>query len=83
MPVTLVSASQASHGLLYSSRRHNQSPIRPLVQAPCPATSPLGNLSFDITPSARNKLTSKRMKAKNRDTCQPFFCLSFDSFDSC
>jgi hypothetical protein len=32
-------------------------------------------LSFAITPSARNKLTSKRMKANNRDTCQPFFCL--------
>jgi hypothetical protein len=31
--------------------------------------------SFAITPSARNKLTSKRMKANNRDTCQPFFCL--------
>ena len=32
-------------------------------------------LSFAITPSARNKLTSQRMKANNRDTCQPFFCL--------
>jgi hypothetical protein len=35
----------------------------------------LVTLSFAITPSARNKLTSKRMKANNRDTCQPFFCL--------
>src|SRR5439155_23980334 len=28
-------------------------------------------LSFAITPSGHNKLTSKRMKANNRDTCQP------------
>jgi hypothetical protein len=33
------------------------------------------DLSFAITPSARNELTPKRMKANNRDTCQPFFCL--------
>ena len=33
------------------------------------------DLSFAITPSGDNKLTSKRMKANNRDTCQPFFCL--------
>jgi hypothetical protein len=35
----------------------------------------LRGLSFAITPSAPNRLTSQRMKANNRYTCQAFFCL--------
>ena len=35
-----------------------------------------------INPSAFNRLTGKRIKTKNRDTCQSSFCLFFDLFDS-
>ena len=39
-------------------------------------------LCFVINPSAFNRLTGKRIKTKNRDTCQSSFCLFFDLFDS-
>jgi hypothetical protein len=39
-------------------------------------------LSFAIIPSACKRLTWKRMKTNNRETCQAPFCASFDSFDS-
>jgi hypothetical protein len=41
------------------------------------------NLSFAIFASGRSRLTWNDLGTNNRSTCQPFFCLSFDSSDSC